>query len=370
MVESRERVAAPPLTRHVSTERPPRPHHWARLNLRTSSGIWLPYDPPIPNQQHPAPYFEVENAPASFSFSFQGVGVAINGSRIWGSYAYDVTLDDQAAVTYNASTMWFIGDALLYYQDGLDPTKTHTINVLPTVGAGLKFWLNTVTVFTDNPSEVGGLISAPSSSTQPLGGTTSDAPSTAGHSKTNTGAIAGGVIGGLAFVALVAGLLWYFARRRRQNPKVFDREQPSPFLATPSTAAPMAEASPFVPTQRGPYTPPRGDTKLPILAIGSDGYVPSQTRALPALPSGSASSSAPSESGRTVSDHSLAHGSAAQAAAVASPTMTHASSPAESSPDPNATVDRIIHLLAERMATRPPRQSVYGTDVPPPEYGA
>lgn len=55
------------------------------------SGNWTVLnDPLIPNQQHPAPYFEVENAPASFSFSFQGVGVAINGSRIWGSYAYDV----------------------------------------------------------------------------------------------------------------------------------------------------------------------------------------------------------------------------------------------------------------------------------------
>ncbi len=67
------------------------------------------------------------------------------------------TLDDQSAVTYNASTMWFIGDTLLYYQDGLDPTKTHTVTVLPTVGAGLKFWLNTITVFTDDPSEAGGL---------------------------------------------------------------------------------------------------------------------------------------------------------------------------------------------------------------------
>ena len=48
---------------------------------------------------------------------------------------------------YNASTMWLIGDALLYYQDGLDPTATHTVSINPNVGGGLKFWLNSVTVF-------------------------------------------------------------------------------------------------------------------------------------------------------------------------------------------------------------------------------
>lgn len=56
--------------------------------------------------------------------------------------------------------MWFIGDALLYYRDGLDPHEVHTVNVTPTLAAGgfLKFWLNTVTVFTDDPSEVAGLL--------------------------------------------------------------------------------------------------------------------------------------------------------------------------------------------------------------------
>ncbi|KAI0704498.1 hypothetical protein C8T65DRAFT_653728 [Cerioporus squamosus] len=292
------------------------------------SGNWtILNDPLIPNQQQPAPYYEVETAPASFSFAFQGTGVAINGSRIWGSYTYDVSLDGQGPVTYNASTMWFIGDALLYYQDGLDPMATHTVTVQPTVADGLKFWLNTVTVFTDNPSEAGGLASAPSS------------PST---SKTNVGAIAGGVIGGLGFVALVAGLVWYLVRRKCQATKIYDREQPSPFIT------PM--------TQTNPYTP-RGDTKLPILPNSSASVLPTVS-----------SSSSPSEAAQTVSDSPLLlhPGSAAQAASSA------VTSSAESlaNPDPHVAVERIIHLLAERIATHPAPQPVYGPDVPPPEYGA
>ncbi|RDX49131.1 hypothetical protein OH76DRAFT_1404033 [Lentinus brumalis] len=321
----------------------PRVYQATNTSVLQYSGNWtILNDPLIPNMQHPAPYYEVENAPASFSFAFQGTGVAINGSRNWGSYGYDVSLDGQGPVTYNASTMWFIGDALLYYQDGLDPTATHTVTVQPTVGAGLKFWLNTVTVFTDNPSEAGGLVSTPSPTS-----------SSSDHPKTNVGAIAGGVIGGLAFLALVAGLLWYFVRRKRQATKIFDREQPSPFVATrtPTTATTTGN-SPM--SERSPYTP-RGDTKLPILPNSS----------VPVL-STLSSSSPPSEAAQTLSDSPLLH-QPSSAAHTASPTVT---SPAESNPDPNVAVDRIIHLLAERIATHPAPHPAYESDVPPPEYGA
>ncbi|KAI9060436.1 hypothetical protein FKP32DRAFT_1613472 [Trametes sanguinea] len=303
------------------------------------TGNWtVLHDPLIPNQQHPAPYMEVEDAPASFSFSFQGSGVAFNGSRIWGSYAYDVYLDDQGPVTYNASTMWFIGDALLYYRDGLDPTKTHTINVQPTVGVGLKFWLNTVTIFTNSSSEAGAIISTPTTSTQPASGSSQSSIPPTGHSKANVGAIVGGVIGALAFLALGAGLLWFFARRRRQATKKFEREQPSPFISPPSpSTAPMTQTQTYV---RSPFAT-RGDAKVPMLPDA------------PAL-STLSSSLPPSETGQTQ---------------TVSPTAT---SPAESNPDPNVAVDRIIHLLAERIATAHPSQQpgYAASDVPPPEYGA
>ncbi|OSC97395.1 hypothetical protein PYCCODRAFT_1398940 [Trametes coccinea BRFM310] len=318
----------------------PTPHVYQATNTSfvQYTGNWtVLHDPLIPSQQHPAPYMEVQDAPASFSFSFQGSGVAFNGSRIWGSYAYDVYLDDQGPVTYNASTMWFIGDALLYYRDGLDPTKTHTINVQPTVGVGLKFWLNTVTIFTNSSSEAGGLVSTPTASAQPAGSSSaSGVPSSSGgHSKANVGAVVGGVIGGLAFLALGAGILWFFARRRRQATEIFEREQPSPFISTSTTS--VTETQTRV---RSPYAM-RGDAKMPVLPDA------------PAV-STLSSSSPPSETGQTQ---------------TLSPTAT---SPAESNPDPNVAVDRIIHLLAERIATAHPSQQpgYAGSDVPPPEYGA
>ncbi|KAH9858676.1 hypothetical protein C2E23DRAFT_799596 [Lenzites betulinus] len=333
----------------------PSPHVYQATNTSfiQYSGNWsLLTDPLIPSQQHPAPYFEVEDAPASFSFSFQGVGVAINGSRIWGSYVYEVSLDGQPA-TYNASTMWFIGDALLYYQDGLDPNATHSITVSPTVGEGLKFWLNTVTVFTDDPSEAGGLVTSPSSTTQSAL-PTSGARASSEHAKTNVGVIVGPVIGGVVLLALIATLFWYF-RRKRQSPVVYDREQPSPFVSV-SAIQPVT------------FTP--RDTKAPILSSDED-YSQPHVPTLPMIPS---PSSAPSESARSISDSPLLQAPLSATTSrshlpsppqnVSSPTTMNADSPAVSSPsDPNVAVDRIIQLIAERMATQP-------ADAPPPEYGA
>jgi hypothetical protein len=53
------------------------------------------------------------------------------------------------------------------------------------------------------------------------------APTSSKKKGTNAGAIAGGVIGGLAFLALVAGILFFFLRRRRRagarGDEVYDR---------------------------------------------------------------------------------------------------------------------------------------------------
>ncbi|KAI0634038.1 hypothetical protein C8Q77DRAFT_723656 [Trametes polyzona] len=346
----------------------PKPHVYQSTNttLIQYSGNWTVLsDPLIPNMQHPAPYFEVSDPQASFSFSFQGVGVAINGSRIWGSYTYEVNLDG-VPTTYNASTMWFIGDALLYYQDGLDPHTIHNITVSPVVGDGLKFWLNTVTVFTDDASEAGGIAapSTPSATSTGLPQATSEAPATSsGSSKTNVGVIVGPVIGGVAFIALLAAFLWYFLRKRREAARVvFEREAPEPFVPAQAHVPSMPPMT-FIP----------GDTKAP-LSSGSGSY---SREALPVLPMGATlSSQAPSETGQTVSDSPLlqspgsAHSRTALVPANAtSPTTTQADSPATataaaaSPTDSNAAVDRIIQMLAERIATHP-------ADVPPPEYGA
>ena len=127
------------------------------------SGAWIKeVDPKIPNTTDPAPYYYVDSGNPSVSFSFLGTGVAINGSRNWEDWTYVVVcvhsgalisvlilglqeLDNQTS-SYNASTCWFLGDALLFYRDGLDPGQNHTVTLTPQVNGGLKFWLNSATI--------------------------------------------------------------------------------------------------------------------------------------------------------------------------------------------------------------------------------
>ncbi|OJT13680.1 hypothetical protein TRAPUB_9779 [Trametes pubescens] len=313
-------------------------------------GNWtMLQDPLIPNSQRPAPYYVTTDPSASFSFSFQGVAVAINGSRIWGSYLYNVSLDGQTD-TYNASTMWFIGDALLYYRDGLDPHGIHTVNVTPTLTTAgfLKFWLNTVTVFTDDPSEIAGLLRAPASSTR--------------KSALSAGIIAGSVIGGVMFFVLTAVIMWSAIQRRRERLAVFERDEPEPFLA------------------RVPAAPYRSnvlrDAKLPLPHSGSD--VKQRPATIPDVVSVAVS---PRESGPTPcpSSEFLQAPALADAAQGDTPatslaptraTTSHPGTPptGTSGTDSNVAVERIIQLLAERMAPEPARQPADASDAPP-EYG-
>ena len=62
-------------------------------NFFEYSGDWLQVTDPngqIPNTSHPAPFYEVKDPPASLWFTFQGTGIAVNGSRNWGGYTYNV----------------------------------------------------------------------------------------------------------------------------------------------------------------------------------------------------------------------------------------------------------------------------------------
>jgi hypothetical protein len=78
-----------------------------------------------------------------------------------------------------------------------------------------------------------GQASASDSTSTPTGEATAGAnnletaPTSSKKKGTNAGAIAGGVIGGLAFLALVAGILFFFLRRRRRagarGDEVYDR---------------------------------------------------------------------------------------------------------------------------------------------------
>ncbi|KAJ3483158.1 hypothetical protein NLI96_g6503 [Meripilus lineatus] len=117
------------------------------------SGKWVTlHAPQIPNRASPKPYMETSTFSSSVSMAFnQAFAVAVNGPRNEGSSLYNVSLDG-VETQYNASTWWLIGDTVLYYKSGLDPNKTHTLNITHEGNVGSAFSLNDITLYTTNSS--------------------------------------------------------------------------------------------------------------------------------------------------------------------------------------------------------------------------
>ncbi|KAI0830807.1 hypothetical protein BC628DRAFT_1416306 [Trametes gibbosa] len=326
----------------------------------------------IPSKANPAPYYEVDNPPASVSFSFEGTGVAVNGSRNWGSGVYDVSLDGNVD-TYNASTMWLIGDTLLFYQEGLDPSITHTVNITPKVGDGVKFWLNSVTVLADENTTAIGVNgsntvspSATSQMPEPTSGSFSSAPK-----KVNVGVVLGPIIGGIALLVIIAALAVCYRRRRRVAGAASRGSQYASYVLPPSPTPLMQETS--AETVVSPLPPPYKLTReinLPYataraaVSSGSSSFVSPPGSAQPWAPSAQSpvslrgTDTVPSGGNSSVSSGAPSASTPPAAAAAAA--------------DSHAAVDRLIQIIADRIGGTHPRPAgfEYGPDVPPPEYGA
>ncbi|KAI0361086.1 hypothetical protein OH77DRAFT_393081 [Trametes cingulata] len=330
----------------------------------------------IPNKEHPAPYYEVDDPPASLSFSFEGTGVAVNGSRNWGSFTYDVTLDGNTN-TYNASTMWLIGDALLFYQDGLDPHSTHTVNITPKVGGGDKFWLNSITVLSDSSSDstagqnnASSTISGSSATQSPSSLPTSNASSSSTTKKTNPGLIVGPIIGAIAILSLLAGLLWWYLHKRRPSTSraALTEAQYSPFAAPPSaSAAPLmrnASANASRVSKLSRFTAEGGSVSR-VSPYESATMPP----ALPASPPTSDHASNSTWGRSTVVGPQAAAGVMTAAAALA-PAQQQAAAAGPPPADSQAALDRLAQLIADRLDRTHVPRSEYASSEPPPEYGA
>ncbi|KAH9897910.1 hypothetical protein C8Q73DRAFT_744045 [Cubamyces lactineus] len=332
------------------------------------TGSWKIEEDPnhqIPSKADPAPFYEVDSAPASLSFAFQGVGVAINGSRNWGSYTYDVTLNGVTS-NYNASTMWLIGDALLFYSDGLDSQATHTVNITPKVGGGYKFWLNTITILTNGST--GGILSNSSTSSTsslttgaPTAGATS--PPASGSSKhTNVGAIVGGIIGGIAALVLIGGLLaWRCLRRRRAT--AFPRNpESSPFILPPVSGDSQTTAPAMRAAGAGNASHPHGEKGASKLAVNQGRAVrPPESATTASVSTSGAHVAATATTGSVVSGQA---GSASSPSTSpppglvsAEPTTPSGITDSASDPDPN-TLDRLIQVITAHIERAQP----------PPEY--
>lgn len=85
----------------------------------------------------------------------KGPAVAIYGSKNWGHQQYTVTMDGNAN-TYNGSSYWKVGETLLYFQSGLDSTKSHVVQLSDAVQSG------TLTVTRMEAWEVPAVASTPS----------------------------------------------------------------------------------------------------------------------------------------------------------------------------------------------------------------
>ncbi|GJE87684.1 hypothetical protein PsYK624_037670 [Phanerochaete sordida] len=191
----------------------------------------------IPNTQAPAPYVETSQGLSSVSLTFAGgVAVAVNGPRNWGHWTYNISLDDEVT-SWNCSTLWGIGDTVLFYQNGLDPTKQHTVKMIDTgMQDYYKLSLNDFTVYAPNNSNgttapISSASGSPSSASPTAPSASSGSPTAVAAvdagKKTNVGAIVGPVIAGMVvlILALLAVLWW-----RRRRVVQWDIEEPvAPF---------------------------------------------------------------------------------------------------------------------------------------------
>ncbi|CCM03671.1 uncharacterized protein FIBRA_05815 [Fibroporia radiculosa] len=337
------------------------------------SGNWsIASDPNVPNSTHPAAYHQTSTYNSSMSMEFVGEAVAVSGFRDWGDWVYTIVLDGNSQ-SYNGSTMWKIPDALLFFAAGLDPNKTHTLDIVHSSFNGSNLRLNSVVAYTLNatgheptsnatgntPTTAPYVFlcyddwimsdTAPSLATNTVSGT-STVPSSKGP---NEGLIAGATIGATGGLAILAMVLTWLLRRRRSRPN----EQPknvAPYSTLAHASARRADrivAGAFYPLTRESSLE-EGVCEVEPTHEKSDLAHPTHAAAQQDAPSVSppATSVAPQSSRPSLHASDLARG--APATAVGQPTWD---------------MNRLAELIAERIDQQRSTPASY-TDAPPPEY--
>ncbi|KAJ7240854.1 hypothetical protein B0H12DRAFT_1134292 [Mycena haematopus] len=165
----------------------------------------------IPNSSVTAPFHQTLNAGASVMMNFSSaVAIELYASTNFGHGLYSVSLDNEAPQIYNGSTFWLVTDTVVFVQAGLDPGRTHTLNVTNLSG-GAKFTLSSVVTYEVDVSQTGP--SQPSNSSTGPGGS-QGASSHSGSVK--VAEIVGPVVGVL-ILGLLSVVLWLRSRKPRPN---------------------------------------------------------------------------------------------------------------------------------------------------------
>ncbi|KAG9090549.1 hypothetical protein FRC06_000990, partial [Ceratobasidium sp. 370] len=126
-------------------------------NSRNSSiayqGSWTQFTSnSTPSAAAPAFYRETKVGGSTASLKFKGEAVAIKGALGW---EHGLINEPVIECIYNASSWWTIGETVLYFQGGLDPTKPHSVSLTNeghSSGGLSTLDLNSITVFGSNPN--------------------------------------------------------------------------------------------------------------------------------------------------------------------------------------------------------------------------
>ncbi|KAJ6598214.1 hypothetical protein DFH09DRAFT_55045 [Mycena vulgaris] len=229
----------------------------------------------IPNVTVTAPFHLSSGLGSSVTMNFtSAVAIALYGSTTVGHVLYSVSIDNEAPRIYNASSVWLIANAAIFFQSGLDPGRKHTLKATNMSGGGANFSLSSIVLYQATAT--------PSSSSSPAGSSnspTTQPDSTSGQSHFKVGEIVGPVVGALALV-LIAAFLWFRARKSRPDHTktispliLFDQSRPDgPDQAT-NTPSEMTETGPLqpssstrknhVPLRTAPNSPPSPPPAMP-----------------------------------------------------------------------------------------------------------
>ncbi|ESK97297.1 hypothetical protein Moror_17728, partial [Moniliophthora roreri MCA 2997] len=164
---------------------------------------------------------------ASFTYTFEGDGIALYGPVGPSAAAFDVQVDNEQASTFTANKARDVPQVLLYRADGLGPGK-HTVKLsCRPSGVGQACGIDYAEVYTTSSIQQR---SVHQKACHRISLNLLNSSSSGSTSSISSGAIAGLVIGILVCIGIIIlGLFWYFRRRkaRKQEEKFESATLPS-----------------------------------------------------------------------------------------------------------------------------------------------